>query len=228
MIDPQQFWEEKILLWEADRYGQGSARSSWLERLASKLSGSLRARLALAQEVLRPHVAGRRIVELGCGTGLLAEPLVEAGAASYLGIDIARSAVATARERTGTSPVASRIAFEQGNVASLPPLAADIVFSLGLFDWLTPAEIDAVFAAGREADYLHAIAERRFSPSRYLHRAYVYASYGHRTGAYVPRYFDVAELRAAAARHNPRPMRVIRSPRLSFGAFVTTLPSPPA
>ena len=228
MIDPQQFWEDKILRWEADRYGQGSAQSSWLERVASRLSGSLRARLALAESVLRPHVAGRRVVELGCGSGLLAEPLVEAGAASYLGIDIAQSAIARARERSRSARGASRITFEQGDVASLPPLAADVVFSLGLFDWLTPPEIDAVFAAGRGADYLHAIAEKRRSPSRYLHRLYVFLSYGHRTGAYVPRYFDVAELQAAAARHDPRPMRVFRSPLLSFGALVTTLALPPS
>ncbi len=227
MTDPQQFWEDKILRWEADRYGQGADRSSWLERLASHLSGSLRARLALAQELLRPHVAGRRVVELGCGSGLLAEPLVDAGAASYRGIDIASTAIARARERTRGTRAASRIAFEQGDVASLAPLEADVVFSLGLFDWLTPAEIDAVFAAGRGADYLHAIAEKRRSPSRYLHRAYVFLSYGHRTGAYVPRYFDVADLQATAARHDPRPMRVFRSPRLSFGAFVTTLPLTP-
>src|SRR2546430_945199 len=99
MIDPQQFWEDKILRWEADRYGR-SAHSSWLERVASRLSGSLRARLALAESLLRPHVAGRRVVELGCGSGLLAAPLVEAGAASYLGIDIARSAIASARCRS--------------------------------------------------------------------------------------------------------------------------------
>jgi SAM-dependent methyltransferase len=177
----------------------------------------------MAEALLRPHVAGRRVVELGCGSGLLAEPLVEAGAASYVGYDIARSAIESARERTRMARGATRIRFEQGDVASLPPLSADLVFSLGLFDWLTANEIDAVFAAGGASDYFHAIAEKRRSPSQYLHRLYVFLSYGHRTGAYVPRYFDVAFLEAVAARHNPRPMHVFRSPSLSFGAFVTTL-----
>lgn len=224
MTDPQEFWEGKIIRWEADRYGPGSARASWMERLARRLSGSLRARIALAERLLRPHVAGRRVVELGCGSGLLAASLVDAGATSYLGIDIATSAIQSARARVEGTPAAARITFEQGAVASLPPLSADLVFSLGLFDWLTSAELDRVFAAGGTADYLHAIAEKRRSLSQYVHRTYVFLSYGHRTGAYVPRYFDVHGIEAIASRHNPRPMRVFRDRALSFGAFVTTLP----
>ncbi len=223
-VDPRRFWEEKILRWEADRYGPGSPGASWLERLARRASGSLRARQAVAKDLLSRHVAGRRVVELGCGSGLLAEPLIEAGATRYLGIDIARNAVEGARARAQASPHASRIRFETADVTALPPLSADLVFSLGLFDWLSLAQIEAVFAAGGDCDYLHAIAEKRLSLSQSLHRLYVFLSYGHRTGGYVPRYYDAAAIAARAAPHNPRPAHVLRSPALSFGALVTTLP----
>ena len=225
-VDPRGFWEEKILGWEADRYGPGSPGASWLERLARRASGSLRARQAAAKDLLSRHVAGRRVVELGCGSGLLAEGLIEAGAASYLGIDLARNAVEGARARVQASPHASRIRFETGDVAALPPLAADLVFSLGLFDWLSLEQIEAVFASSGGADYLHAIAEKRVSLSQWLHRLYVFLSYGHRTGGYVPRYYEASAIAALAAPHNPRPAHVLRSPSLSFGALVTTLPLP--
>ena len=226
-VDPRRFWEEKILPWEADRYGPGSPDASWLERLARRSSGSLRARQAAARDLIGRHVAGRRVVELGCGSGLLAEGLIEAGAQSYLGIDIARNAVEGARARTQASPHAGRIRFETGDVAALPPLAADLVFSLGLFDWLTLDQIEAVFASSGDCDYLHAIAEKRRSLEQSLHRLYVFLSYGHRTGSYVPRYYEAAAIAARAAPHNPRAAHVLRSPALSFGALVTTLPLPP-
>jgi SAM-dependent methyltransferase len=226
VINPREFWEGKILAWEANRYGPAAADDPWLERLARRLSGSLRARLAITQELLTPHVAGKRVVELGCGSALLAEALVTAGATSYTGYDIAASAIDHARRRIAGTPAASKIRLELADVGSLPRLQADIVFSLGLFDWLSPAEIDSVFAAGGDAHYLHAISEKRPSLSQYLHRLYVYLSYGHRTGSYVPRYHSVREIEIHAAKHNGRPLRVYRDRRLSFGALLTTLPLP--
>jgi SAM-dependent methyltransferase len=225
-VDPRGFWEEKILRWEADRYGEGSPGAGWLERLARRASRSLRARQAAAREILAGQVEGRRVVELGCGSGLLAEALIEAGAASYLGLDIARNAVEGARERTQSSPHSGRIRFEVADVSARPRLDADLVFSLGLFDWLTLPQIEGVFAASGDSEYLHAIAEKRVSLSQYVHRAYVFLSYGHRTGGYVPQYYSAAAIAVRAAPHNPRPVHVFRSPSISFGALVTTLPLP--
>ncbi|MCC6909429.1 MAG: class I SAM-dependent methyltransferase [Phycisphaerales bacterium] len=45
-------------------------------------------------------VAGRDVIELGCGTGRHAAPLLAAGAASYLGVDASEGMLARARART--------------------------------------------------------------------------------------------------------------------------------
>ncbi|MBT5108905.1 MAG: class I SAM-dependent methyltransferase, partial [Rhodospirillaceae bacterium] len=45
----------------------------------------------------KPHVKGRRIVELGCGSGLLARDLLACGALSYQGFDISPIAIDRAR-----------------------------------------------------------------------------------------------------------------------------------
>ncbi len=223
-IDPKIFWEEKILGWEDSRYGDRSR--GWMEKIAGRASSSLRFRIRAAVALLAPSIAGRDVVELGCGSGLLAEQLMDLGARGYRGIDISEKAIARARERVAASRHAEAIRFEAGPVSGLPPLGAAVIFSLGLFDWLTPAEIDHVFRAGCEGHYFHAIAERRRSLQQMIHRLYVHLSYGHRCAGYVPQYHTVGEIAAVASRHGLPAPNIYRDDRMSFGIFVTDLPLP--
>jgi len=221
-VDPKQFWEDKLLTWEQGRYGKPERPPGLLEWIANRSSISLRYRVAITPELLEPFLAGKRVVELGCGSGLLAAKLIEYGAASYLGIDIAETAIRKARESHGGRD--ARIAFAVGGVADLQPLAADLVISLGLFDWLRDDEIANVFAKSGAADFLHAIAERRPGIQQWLHRAYVQLAYGYRTHSYRPRYFTCAHIEALAIATVPRRLYVYRNRRLSFGALISSLP----
>jgi SAM-dependent methyltransferase len=221
-VDPRQFWEDKLLTWEQGRYGKPERPLGPLEWIANRSSTSLRYRVVITPELLKPFLAGKRVVELGCGSGLLATKLIEYGAASYLGIDIAESAIRKARERHGGRD--ARIAFAVGGVADLQPLAADLVMSLGLFDWLRDDEIANVFAKSGSADFLHAIAERRPGLQQWLHRAYVQLAYGYRTDSYRPRYFTCEHIEALATTAVPRPLYVYRHWQLSFGALISSLP----
>lgn len=222
MTDVKQFWEGKILGWERGRYDTVTT-GGFLERLADRASDSLRFRLQSAGEQLAPFVEGKRVLDLGCGSGRLADAVLAAGAAHYRGIDIAEAAIAEARTRTAT--YGDKVAFHQGVVSDLPELDADIVVSLGLLDWLTDDELDAMWAATAGADFVHAIAERRAEPAQWIHRAYVWMAYGHRTGSYVPRYYDAKAMAAQIRRHQPgAQVRAWRHRRLTFGAYLTTLP----
>jgi len=221
-VDPKQFWEDKLLTWEQGRYGKPVRPLGPLEWIANLSSMSLRYRVAIAPELLEPFLAGKRVVELGCGSGLLATKLIAYGAASYLGIDIAETAIRKAREcHVGQD---ARIAFAVGGAADLQPLAADLVISLGLFDWLRDYEIANVFAKSGSADFLHAIAERRPGIQQWLHRAYVQLAYGYRTESYRPRYFTCDHIAALATAVVPRSLYVYRNRRLSFGALISSLP----
>lgn len=227
-VDAKAFWDGKILGWERDRYGAEGAAGSALERVASRASTSIRFRLAFAGAWLAERCAGRRVVELGCGSGLLAEDLIAARAASYRGFDIAPAAVEAAEARIRRAGLDGRAAFAQARIAALPRLDADIVFSLGLLDWLDLDEIDHLFAVSGKAAFLHSISERRASIKQWLHKAYVHLAYGHRTGAYVPKYFAVDEIAAIARRHGHAEMYVYRDRRLSFGALLSSTPFEPA
>lgn len=222
-IDPRAFWEAKILAWEDSRYGQAGQAPTLLERVAGRVSSSLRFRLERALALLAPVVAGRPVLELGCGSGLLAESLVAAGASSYRGIDFAATAVARARQRVAAGPHAARISFEAAAVTAAANPEGAVVLSLGLLDWLETDEIGHVLSLGRHG-FLHAFSERRRSPQQWIHRLYVHAAYGRRTGGYAPRYHRAADLAAMAAEAGLPAPAVIRAPRLAFGAFLAHLP----
>ncbi len=221
--EKQRFWEHKILAWEEGRY-QRNAAGGLLERLANRASDSLRFRLTSTAELLAPFVEGKRVVDMGCGSGRMAEPLLEAGAVSYVGVDIAESAITAANQRAQEAGWADRATFLQGDVHALADHPADVVISLGLTDWLTDEELELLFQHGGDAHFLHAISEQRRDPRQWLHRAYCWLAYGYRSEGYVPRYFLPSDLAAMAARHRQGESRIWRHPRLTFGAYVTSLP----
>jgi predicted RNA methylase len=88
--------------------------------------------MTTAGELLLPRISGKTIVELGCGTGPMAESLIEAGATSYLGFDIADSAVEAAQARVDAAGLSGKIQFKQGSMADIGEVDAYIVFSMGL------------------------------------------------------------------------------------------------
>jgi SAM-dependent methyltransferase len=223
-VDAKEFWEAKLLGWEQGRYGSPYCPLGFLEWIANRSSSSLRFRVSVTPELLQPFLSNKHVVELGCGSGIIAGKFLEYGASSYLGIDIAESAIEKARSRHANN---ARMQFQVGNVADLPSLSADLIVSLGLFDWLTDDEIAAVFRQSGKADFLHAIAERRPGIQQWLHRSYVQLAYGYRTDRYRPRYFTCDHVKSLAVAGTCRPFYVYRNWRLSFGALVSSLPIGP-
>ena len=59
---------------------------------------------------LLPDLAGRRIVDLGCGFGWFSRFAVEQGATSVLGLDISENMIDRARSETATAAITYAIA----------------------------------------------------------------------------------------------------------------------
>lgn len=216
------FWDAKILDWESDRYGSEHP-SGVLENLVRPFSQSIAYRLRTGRTLLAPQVRGARILELGCGSALLAEDLIGLGANSYVGIDFAPSAIHAAAARLAGAECAERARVQVGDVVRDELPAADIVFSLGLLDWLPDDAIDRVLSASGPARFLHIFSERRPGLAQLMHRLYVSVAYGWRSGGYVPRYLDLDRVLAVPRARALRPVRILRDPALSFGAVVTDL-----
>ena len=225
MTDPRQFWENKIIDWERGRYDAIEDAPQLLERWANRASSSLRFRVAWAAELIGAVCQGKRVLDLGCGTGRLAQPLLASGARSYVGYDIAENAINAANQNAARLGISETALFIRAGVDALPNRQEfDVVCSLGLLDWLSLEDIGKIHANTAGAVFLHAFSERRRSFWQLMHRLYVHASYGHRTGGYVPHYFSAADMLDCAAAHTPAPARIMRHRKLSFGAFVTNIP----
>lgn len=108
---------------------------------------------ALAQVPL--DVAGKAVVELGCGTGRHAPAVIAAGAASYTGVDASAGMLARAHARGGGERVRWPVRWIEAELACVPVARASfdvalIVLVLEHLATLTPlaAEVARLLAPG--------------------------------------------------------------------------------
>lgn len=122
-------------------------RSAMLHRLNPARLGYIRARLLAhwgGDGAARRPLAGRRALDVGCGGGLLAEPLARLGAA-VTAIDAAPEAIAVARAHAEGQGLT--IDYRAGEVAALiaDPARFDLVTALEVVEHV--ADVDAFLAA---------------------------------------------------------------------------------
>ena len=115
---------------------------------------------------LRP-LAGRRALDVGCGAGLLAEPLARLGA-QVTGVDAAGENIAAARTHAGGAGLA--IAYHCGDVAELGLSGFDLVTALEVIEHVADkAAFIAALAAALKPDGLMLLScPNRTTQSRLL------------------------------------------------------------
>ena len=118
----------------------------WDERSRAfrSLHGVNRFRVQLVGEWLGERLRGARVVDLGCGGGLLAQSMLASGA-SVVGIDLSYASVRAAREHLGGNSL-----FAQGDACNAPLSSgcADIVLLADVLEHL-PTPDAAVHEAAR-------------------------------------------------------------------------------
>jgi SAM-dependent methyltransferase len=212
----KKFWEEKIIAWEDGRYALDKTNLNTLEHISDKLSSSLIFRQKVAIEMLTPLIKDSNIVELGCGSGLLSNIFIKLGCKSYTGYDISEKAI----DRAKKNQLPTHIKFYSAGVSEIKNIDADIVFSLGLFDWLTDMEIEKIFFEFRSAKHLHSISEnKKLDFYIFLHKIYVYLSYGFKTNGYKPKYHTLNDIKKLYAKEENK-ISIYRHKKLKFGAFI--------
>ena len=70
----------------------------------------------------------RTVLDIGCGSGVLAIAAVKLGAHSAAGVDIDPDALDNARENAGLNEMGERVRFEEGDFTEMP-LRADVVMA---------------------------------------------------------------------------------------------------
>jgi SAM-dependent methyltransferase len=96
-------------------------------------------------------LAGKHVLDLGCGEGYVARLLAQAGAQSVFGIDISSEMVGRARQG-GASGAARPMTFERGNATNFrdfPREQFDRVIAVFMLSYLSCAEMTAVFRTVR-------------------------------------------------------------------------------
>ncbi len=87
-----------------------------------------------ALHALLPAIAGKRVVDLGCGFGQLSRWLGDEGAASVLGIDLSEKMLDRARAET----INAAVTYQRGNLDELvlAPGSADLIVSSMAFHYI--------------------------------------------------------------------------------------------
>jgi SAM-dependent methyltransferase len=209
------FWDRKILKWESDKYRAGLPLLD--------VNASVKFRRDLALRMLLPLVKGRTVLEVGCGSALLAPALLEGGAKKYVGMDFSAVAVEAARSRLAGDGRAELILRDW---TSGEALEADVCFSLGVLDWLAPPQIRQAQRNVRCRHFLHSFSELRLTPQILLHRIYVFAMYGHKDAGYVPRYYSQETIRESLDPDGALRVEFLRHEKLRFSCFAHNLPPP--
>ena len=93
-------------------------------------------------------LAGRSAIDVGCGAGLLAEPLARMGA-KVTGVDAAPENIAAARAHATGQGLA--ISYFAGELAALPPATFDLVTSMEVVEHVTDPEAFMAELAARLA-----------------------------------------------------------------------------
>jgi 2-polyprenyl-3-methyl-5-hydroxy-6-metoxy-1,4-benzoquinol methylase len=116
-------------LYDEDRLLQRSARPALFRRRD------------LALEVVRSYEAPR-VLDVGCGSGRIGEPVLEAGACEYVGIDFSEPMIELAQRRL--ERFGERVTLVTGDFLEESLEGPfEVVLGLGLFDYLPQPEIFA-------------------------------------------------------------------------------------
>jgi SAM-dependent methyltransferase len=150
------------------RYFDRHARA--FDRVAHVRRGPRRGR-ELAVSVVARHSAPA-VLDVGCGPGRVAEAVLTAGAARYVGIDFSARMLALARRRLDQHEAVELI---EGDFLDLDvPGTFDVVLALGLFDYLEdPARAAAWLRAHCTSTLVASFPrwERVKAPLRHLYYA---------------------------------------------------------
>ena len=130
------YWEKTLLRWENWRYSPIAALNPF--------AWTVRARLEDLLSVVRREVRPEdRVVDLGCGSGILASRIEPLPFSHFLGVDLSSRAISRAKDRLKGRE--ARYQFEVGDVNDQGlKWNTDLLIAAGVADWITPEELGSL------------------------------------------------------------------------------------
>lgn len=175
-----EYWKEHLLSWEASAYYKDIPHKAKLwDRLSTIFRGdAMYVRMNAALELLRPYLAGKTVLDVGCASGRFAFQLLDAGAAKVFGVDISPEAIQIADTHRVQAGLEDRLDFSVADVIhpdpSLPE--SDLVTALGVIEYFDP-EIMSAFLSNLRTKYFFLdfpdTARRKQFPTWQLRQVYI-------------------------------------------------------
>jgi 2-polyprenyl-3-methyl-5-hydroxy-6-metoxy-1,4-benzoquinol methylase len=130
------FWDKEIGSFDAIYSGGKTALNNILDRI---FRWDMQARFDYTLRNSEP-IAGRAILDVGCGTGRYALEYLRRGAKRVVGLDVSGNMVTTCQQRAAEEKVEERTQFVQTDLLQWPSDEKfDICIGIGLFDYIRDA-----------------------------------------------------------------------------------------
>lgn len=173
--DQSDYWNKKLIRWEQNVYENNTRNQNMLEKIANRFRGILKLRLETAEQLLEPHIKDKIVIDVGCGTGLLAFKLASKGAKKAIGIDISENAVALAKEKSKRLGLDAKCEFINLDVrdpaAKIP--VHDLIVGIGLIDYLSKQDLEILFSKIKGSKFLFSFPENKITLRELIHRVYL-------------------------------------------------------
>lgn len=175
-----EYWKEHLLSWEASAYYKDTPHQANLwDRLSTVFRGNaMYVRMNAALELLKPHIIGKTILDVGCASGRFPFQLLEAGAAKVYGVDISPDAIQMAQDHRKQAGLEDRLDFSVADVVHphSPLPKSDLVTALGVIEYFDPETMSA-FLGNLRTEYFFLdfpdTARRRQFPTWQLRQVYI-------------------------------------------------------
>ena len=175
-----EYWEKHLISWEASAYyKEGQRQANWWDRLSTFFRGdAMYTRMRCALELIRPHIQGATVLDVGCASGRFPIQMVQAGAAKVFGMDISAEAIDAAKKRGIEFGLGDRLDFSVSDVVqaktSLPRV--DLVTALGVIEYFN-ADAMSAFLGNLRTRYLLLdfpdLSRRKEFPTWILRQVYI-------------------------------------------------------
>jgi SAM-dependent methyltransferase len=175
-----EYWKKHLLSWEASAYYKDTLHKANLwDRLSTVFRGdAMYVRMNAALELLKPHIAGKTILDVGCASGRFAFQMLDAGAAKVYGVDISPDAVQLADTHRIQAGLEDQLDFSVADVVNptSPLPKSDLVTALGVIEYFD-AQAMSAFLGHLQTEYFFLdfpdIARRSQFPTWQLRQVYI-------------------------------------------------------
>jgi len=175
-----EYWKNHLLSWEASAYYKDTPHKANLwDRLSTVFRGdAMYVRMNAALELLKPYLAGKTVLDVGCASGRFAFQMLDAGAAKVYGVDISPEALQIADAHRIQAGLEEQLDFSVADVVNpaSPLPQSDLVTALGVIEYFDTRAMSA-FLGNLQTEYFFLdfpdTARRSQFPTWQLRQVYI-------------------------------------------------------